>query len=168
MSWVIRQTVAVLILPVTVVVVAPVWIARAVDLEINLSMSSLEWVTAFLGLGALVAGSALFLACVMRCGVEGKGTLAPWDPPGHLVASGPYAYVRNPMISGVILVLLAEGLLLRSVPHVQWAGIFFLINATYIPLVEEPLLKAKFGQEYGEYRESVPRLIPRLRPWRGT
>ncbi len=72
------------------------------------------------------------------------------------------------MISGVILLLLAEGLLLRSMPHLDWSGIFFLINATYIPLLEEPLLKAKFGQQYEEYRKGVPRLIPRLRPWRPT
>ena len=127
-----------------------------------------EWGTVFLGLGALVAGGLLFIACLRRFGVEGKGTLAPWDPPAHLVVSGPYAYVRNPMISGVILLLLAEGLLLRSMPHLEWAGIFFLINAIYIPLLEEPLLRAKFGQQYEEYRKGVPRLIPRLRPWRPT
>ncbi len=168
MSWVMRQTVAILILPVTVVVVVPVWVARSVGIEIGLPMSLFEWATAFLGLGALVAGGALFLACLMRFGVEGKGTLAPWDPPAHLVVSGPYAYVRNPMISGVILLLFAEGLLLRSPPHLAWAGIFFLINATYIPLLEEPLLRAKFGKQYEEYRKGVPRLIPRLRPWRPT
>ena len=166
MSWVIRHTVAILILPMTVVVVVPVWLARSVT--IGLPGSFLGWATAFLGLGALVAGGVLFLACLKRFGLEGKGTLAPWDPPAHLVVSGPYAHVRNPMISGVILVLLAEGLLLRSAPHLEWAGIFFLINAIYIPLLEEPLLKAKFGPAYGEYKEAVPRLIPRLRPWHGT
>ena len=168
MWWVIRHALAIVILPVTVLVVVPVWIARSVGTEIGLPVSLLEWATVFLGLGALVAGGLLFIACLRRFGVEGKGTLAPWDPPAHLVVSGPYAYVRNPMISGVILLLLAEGLLLRSMPHLEWAGIFFLINAIYIPLLEEPLLRAKFGQQYEEYRKGVPRLIPRLRPWRPT
>ena len=71
------------------------------------------------------------------------------------------------MISGVILILLAEGLLLRSRPHMDWAGLFFVINAVYIPLLEEPVLKARFGREYEEYVMRVPRLIPRLRPWPG-
>ena len=168
MRWVIRHAFAIVILPVTVLVVVPVWIARSVGTEIGLPVSLLEWGTVFLGLGALVAGGLLFIACLRRFGVEGKGTLAPWDPPAHLVVSGPYAYVRNPMISGVILLLLAEGLLLRSMPHLEWAGIFFLINAIYIPLLEEPLLRAKFGKQYEEYRKGVPRLIPRLRPWRPT
>lgn len=168
MWWLIRHTVAVLVLPVTVVVVVPVWIASSSGVEIALPRSALGWTTALFGLTALVAGCVLFLACLFRFGVEGKGTLAPWDPPARLVVTGPYAFVRNPMISGVILVLLAEGLLLRSAPHLQWAGIFFLICATYIPLLEEPLLKEKFGEEYIEYRKGVPRLIPRLRPWRKT
>jgi len=42
-----------------------------------------------------------------------------------------------------------------------------LSNAVYIPLLEEPMLKARFGEEYEEYMKGVPRLIPRLQPWRG-
>ena len=66
-----------------------------------------------------------------------------------------------------ILVLVAESLLLRSVPHAMWATGFFVINAVYIPLLEEPLLRARFGDEYRAYCDAVPRLIPRIRPWRG-
>ena len=81
MWWILRHTVAILILPVTVVVVVPVWIASSVGTEIGLPGSLLEWAMAFLGLGVLAAGGLLFLACLVRFGVEGKGTLAPWDPP---------------------------------------------------------------------------------------
>jgi protein-S-isoprenylcysteine O-methyltransferase Ste14 len=70
------------------------------------------------------------------------------------------------MISGVILMLVGEGLVLRSTPHLLWAGIFFIINAIYIPLLEEPRLRSRFGADYEEYRKAVPRLVPRLRPWR--
>ena len=113
-------------------------------------------------------GSVLFFGCVRRFGVEGRGTLAPWDPPRTLVVTGAYAYVRNPMISGVVLLLFAEALVLRSSPHLQWAGLFLLINAVYIPLFEEPQLKRRFGDEYEEYRSNVPRLIPRVRGWSGS
>jgi protein-S-isoprenylcysteine O-methyltransferase Ste14 len=91
--------------------------------------------------------------------------LAPWDPPRRLVVRGPYRYVRNPMISGVVLVLFGEALVLLSRPHLWWALVFLGINAVYIPLVEEPMLADRFGGDYQEYRRNVPRLLPRLRPW---
>lgn len=78
---------------------------------------------------------------------------------------GPYRYVRNPMISGVLLVLFGEALILLSRAHLMWALTFLAINAVYIPLLEEPLLASRFGSAYDEYRRNVPRLFPRLRPW---
>jgi protein-S-isoprenylcysteine O-methyltransferase Ste14 len=71
------------------------------------------------------------------------------------------------MISGVVLVLFGEALLLLSRPHLLWALTFLGINAVYIPLLEEPLLEQRFGADYREYCRNVPRLLPRLRPWVG-
>jgi protein-S-isoprenylcysteine O-methyltransferase Ste14 len=56
-------------------------------------------------------------------------------------------------------------MLLASRPHAIWALVFVLINLTYIPLLEEPVLRVRFGEPYREYCRHVPRLIPRLRPW---
>ena len=61
------------------------------------------------------------------------------------------------MISGVLLILLSEGLLLRSAPHIGWAGIFAGLNELYIPLVEEPALRRRFGPEFDDYARHVPR-----------
>jgi protein-S-isoprenylcysteine O-methyltransferase Ste14 len=165
-GWVTRHGLALLVLPVTVVLVIPTWIARASGTEVILPDSPIDWAAAAIGLASLGLGATLFLASLMRFGSEGMGTLAPWDPPARLVVRGPYAFVRNPMISGVVFLLLAEGLLLRSVPHLEWAALFAAINAVYIPLLEEPQLRARFGREYDEYAKGVPRLIPRTRPWR--
>ncbi|MDD5712990.1 MAG: isoprenylcysteine carboxylmethyltransferase family protein [Smithellaceae bacterium] len=95
----------------------------------------------------------------------GEGTPAPWDPPRHFVVRGPYRYVRNPMIMGVVLMLIAESLLLQSWYLACWAGIFFMGNAIYFPLVEEKGLKKRFGVEYEEYCRHVSRWLPRLTPW---
>jgi protein-S-isoprenylcysteine O-methyltransferase Ste14 len=89
--------------------------------------------------------------------------LAPWDPPAHLVVRGPYRYVRNPMISGVLFIIIAESLVLRSFPHAAWAAVFLLVNMIYIPFIEEPQLERRFGDEYRQYKRDVPRFVPRMR-----
>jgi protein-S-isoprenylcysteine O-methyltransferase Ste14 len=62
-------------------------------------------------------------------------------------------------------VLFGEALLLRSRPHFSWALIFLAANLIYIPLLEEPGLRSRFGDSYVEYCRNVRRIIPRLRPW---
>jgi protein-S-isoprenylcysteine O-methyltransferase Ste14 len=113
----------------------------------------------------LVVGISLMRATITRFDDEGDGTLAPWDPTKTLVVSGPYRYVRNPMISGVVSNLLGEALLFRSPALACWGAAFFLVNAIYFPLAEEPGLERRFGDDYRRYKAAVPRWIPRLRPW---
>lgn len=166
MGYLLRHLVAVLVLPVSVVVVVPTWIGLRASTVVALPDTAFGWTLLALGVSALVAGAVLFVASLRQFGLEGRGTLAPWDPPRKLVTDGPYAYVRNPMISGVILLLAGEALVLRSAPHAWWATAFALLNAVYIPLLEEPGLRRRFGASYVEYSEHVPRLVPRLTPWR--
>jgi protein-S-isoprenylcysteine O-methyltransferase Ste14 len=162
---ILRHSLAIAVLPFTMAVLIPAWIARGEDLTLAPATSVTGLAVQVCGLALLVLGLTLFVASLRRFATEGHGTLAPWDPPRELVVRGPYRYVRNPMISGVLLVLLGEALVLRSRPHLVWAAIFFAINATYIPLLEEPDLEGRFGERYREYCRHVPRLIPRLRPW---
>jgi Phospholipid methyltransferase len=114
------------------------------------------------GLGSLTVGLLLFAASWRRFATEGKGTLGPWDPPRQLVVRGPYSFVRNPMISGVIFILFGEALVLLSLPQAVWAVSFLVLNLIYIPLLEEPQLEQRFGDSYREYCEHVRRLIPRI------
>jgi len=117
---------------------------------------------------ALLAASIGFALCVWTLNLFtkcGDGTPAPWDPPRKLVIIGPYRYSRNPMITGALLVLLAEALLFHSWPIAAWMILFFVGNAIYFPLVEEKGLEKRFGDEYLKYKARVPRWIPRLRPW---
>jgi protein-S-isoprenylcysteine O-methyltransferase Ste14 len=118
-------------------------------------------------LGALVAaaGLALIVQTVALFATVGEGTLAPWDPTERLVVRGPYRRVRNPMISGVLCVLLGEALAFGSTAVLVWFAIVFALNAVYFPLIEEPDLQQRFGADYDAYRAAVPRWVPRLRPW---
>ncbi len=167
MWFALRHLVAVAIVPGIVTIGVPVWIVDRYAVPVAMPHSLAGFVAVVLGGVTGIAGLVLFASSLLRFGREGRGTLAPWDPPRELVIGGPYRYVRNPMISGVILILAAEALVLRSAPHGWWTAIFVGINATYIPLLEEPLLALRFGSAYDEYRRHVPRLLPRLRPWAG-
>ena len=77
-----------------------------------------------------------------------------------------YAYVRNPMITGIFLILTGEACLLGSYAIGIWTVLFLVINMIYFPLSEEPGLRARFGKEYDTYCKNVPRYIPRLTPWK--
>jgi protein-S-isoprenylcysteine O-methyltransferase Ste14 len=162
-----RHVLAVVVLPVTVTIFVPIWLARRFAVSLAFPDSFLGSLGVAAGLACLALGVTLFVACLRLFAGEGGGTLAPWDPPQALVVSGPYRYVRNPMISGVIAVLIGEAFLLRSLPHFAWTVVFIGMNLAYIPLVEEPGLQRRFGDAYRRYCENVPRVVPRPTPWKG-
>lgn len=117
------------------------------------------------GAASVLLGLALVVKTVRLFSEVGEGTLAPWDTTRKLVVRGIYRFVRNPMITGVMLVLLGEAALCASVGILVWLALFATVNAIYIPLSEEPRLARRFGEAYVEYKRNVPRWIPRLRPW---
>jgi protein-S-isoprenylcysteine O-methyltransferase Ste14 len=165
MFWMLRHLLAIVVLPFSVAVLVPLWLAARNGTALVPGSSPLQLTLQAAGLLLSSVGVLLFVSSLRRFAGEGRGTLAPWDPPRRLVIRGPYRYVRNPMISGVVLVLFGEALMLRSRPHLEWAVLFLGINSVYIPLIEEPLLARRFGAAYEHYRRHVPRLLPRLRPW---
>ncbi|MEY2563772.1 MAG: hypothetical protein QOH88_1965 [Verrucomicrobiota bacterium] len=165
MLMLLRHLIATAVLPFTVTVLIPVWVARRDHVEFRIGSSALEIASQLAGVMVFGIGLLLFGASVWNFAARGKGTLAPWDPPKNLVVEGPYRYVRNPMISGVIFILFGEALVLLSWPHTRWALLFLVINLIYIPLLEEPMLEARFGDSYRIYRRNVWRFLPRLRPW---
>jgi len=162
-----RNVAAVALLPFTVTVLVPLWLVSRYGGGRGFPDSFVESLALALGLVSLGLGVVLFGLCLRRFAGEGDGTLAPWDPPRELVVRGPYRYVRNPMITGVILVLLGEGLVLRSLALLGWAAFFTALNLLYIPLVEEPGLERRFGDSYRRYCANVPRIVPRMTPWQG-
>ncbi len=159
---------AILILPGNVLVVVPalvLWLS---------GWSAAAWQASPATFGALALAAGLaglgLMLMVRTVGLflrRGKGTPAPWNPPRKLVVEGVYRHVRNPMISGVIFVLLAEALAFRSWPLGVWAALFVAVNMLYMPLSEEPGLERRFGEAYRVYKANVPRWIPRFRPWAG-
>jgi protein-S-isoprenylcysteine O-methyltransferase Ste14 len=155
-AW--RHLRAIVLLPGFAAIVVPAIIVLPDDF-------SVAWPLAILGPPLVAVGFLLWLRTAVLLARLGRGTLAPWDPTTRLVVRGPYRYVRNPMISGVMFVLLGEAAILGSTGVLIWFAVFFAVNAMYMPLVEEPGLVRRFGDEYERYRRHVPRWLPRLRPW---
>ncbi|MGH3037949.1 MAG: methyltransferase family protein [Gaiellaceae bacterium] len=121
-----------------------------------------DWALVLVGAPLIALGLALIAWTVELFATVGGGTLAPWDPTTRLVIKGPYRHVRNPMIDGVLLILLGEAALFGSPALLVWFAVVLAANAAYIPLVEEPGLRERFGEEYEAYRATIPRWLPRV------
>ncbi len=121
----------------------------------------------WLGLLAAAAGFSLIGWTMRDFARIGRGTPAPWDPPKAIVVRGPYRHVRNPMMTGVFCLLLAETLMIGSWGIAGWGVVFVTANLVYIPNWEEPALAKRFGDDYRHYKANVRRWIPAIRPWEG-
>lgn len=158
---------AIVLLPGTVLVLVPAIILAFTGTDVRIAEPTLAGLFFFWsGLFCAAAGMGLAVWCMALFLRRGQGTPAPWDPPLKLVVAGPYRHVRNPMITGVLLMLAAEVLFWRSWGLAAWWAVFFLGNVLYFPLVEERGLVKRFGDDYREYAANVPRWVPRYRAWK--
>ncbi len=159
----------ILLLPGSALVAVPavvLWLTAGTANSWQLARTDNVWM--WVTLAVIAAGLGL-MGWTMSLFVRiGEGTLAPWEPTRNLVAVGPDRHLRNPMISGVITVLLGEALLFGSLPVLGWAVIFAAANALYIPLVEEPGLAQRFGEDFHRCQANVPPWLPRITPWKDT
>ena len=146
------------ILPIIVLIIVPICIEKDISIKF-LPALIIGVIIMVIGLFAV----SMTVSNIMRIG---KGTLAPWSPSQHLVISGLYRYVRNPMIMGVLTVLIGESIAILSHRILIWAGCFFVINTIWFLVFEEPSLEKKFGEEYRQYKRNVPRWVPRVKPYK--
>jgi protein-S-isoprenylcysteine O-methyltransferase Ste14 len=107
----------------------------------------------------LCLGTTVLLWCVREFYVTGRGTLAPWDPPQHLVTSGPYRISRNPMYLGVDVILVGWCTLWSSRTLIIYAALFMIGFHLRVLLVEEPWARRRFGAAWEAYRARVPRWV---------
>ena len=149
------------VLPGTVTVLIPYWIisSRSSDMLSN------YFTVRYFGFPLMVIGAAGLLWCLWEFFAEGRGTLAPVDPPKHLVVRGLYRYVRNPMYVSVVTILLGEALFFSRTLLLIEAEVFFAMAYLFVVLYEEPALRRQFGESYVSYSQTVGRWIPRFR-WR--
>lgn len=108
------------------------------------------------GLAILAAGVALLVLARQRFVEEGT-YVNPYKPVSQVVSSGVYRYVRNPMYVGLMLITGGLGIAFAS----DWTLLMIiplaLILRNGVVLREERYLERKFGDEYRQYKASVPR-----------
>jgi protein-S-isoprenylcysteine O-methyltransferase Ste14 len=93
-----------------------------------------------------------------------KGTPVPLNPPPTLVKTGPYQFVRNPMLTGVFFLLFGIGFAIKSPSLVVlFTPLFVLANVWELKEIEEPELLKRLGEEYVAYQQRTPMFIPRMR-----
>jgi protein-S-isoprenylcysteine O-methyltransferase Ste14 len=97
----------------------------------------------------------------------GKGTPIPFTPTKELIVTGFYRFVRNPLYIAGVFVLTGEALLFQSFGILIYGVVMFGIFNLHV-FMEEAFLSDKFVVTYEQYRNSVPRWIPRLKPYKGT
>ena len=115
----------------------------------------------------LVAGGlAALLPSFARFALQGLGTPAPVAPTEHLVVTGLYRHVRNPMYLAVGALIAGQALILGRPVLLLYAALFGAVVFAFVRGYEEPALTRQFGEEYAAYRSAVPGWWPRLRPWR--
>lgn len=119
----------------------------------------LSWLISIPIIGAGLAITAWSVIHFLRV----KGTPVPFNPPRTLVDSGPYRYVRNPMISGVFLLLFGTGFAVGSLSLVLvFVPLYILVHLWELKNIEEPELVRRLGDDYLEYRRRTPMFFPRI------
>ena len=94
-----------------------------------------------------------------------KGTPVPFNPPPTLVESGPYKYARNPMLTGVFLLLFGIGFAIKSPSLVLiFTPLYVLVNFWELKKIEEPELIKRLGENYVAYRKRTPMFVPGTGP----
>jgi protein-S-isoprenylcysteine O-methyltransferase Ste14 len=121
-----------------------------------------------LGVLLITAGLPVLSDSFARFALQGLGTPAPVFPTRHLVISGLYRYVRNPMYVAVATLILGQGLFFGDVHVLEYGIAVWAAFHLFVLFYEEPTLRTTYGSQYEVFCANVPRWVPRLRPWKQT
>jgi protein-S-isoprenylcysteine O-methyltransferase Ste14 len=115
------------------------------------------------GLAVLLTGAGIIFAIWARFYIGENWSSAVSIKVGHqLIRTGPYAWVRHPIYSGLLLATIGTALARRE-PRGLFALALLWLGFWIKSRMEEGFMRKAFGLEYHEYSRSTGALIPRLR-----
>lgn len=109
---------------------------------------------------ALALGSAWLIAAAVRTLGKQWAVSARLVEDHKLVTAGPYRFVRNPIYTGMLGMLIATGLAMEHWLATIPAIIFFVVGMVLRVRSEEKLLREAFGTEFDAYAQRVPAALP--------
>jgi protein-S-isoprenylcysteine O-methyltransferase Ste14 len=143
----------------------PSWTRIAIRLRVPLGFllaAAYLWFAHPKGAAIAVGSSFILLGLGIRAAASGH-----IRKNAQLATTGPYAYTRNPLYLGSLL--MAAGFIIAA--RNFWLGIaaavMFVVIYLPVTLTEENYLRSAFP-EYGQYANHVPRFLPRLTPYRSA
>lgn len=108
----------------------------------------------------LAAGSGWLLESAVRTLGKQWALRARLIEDHKLITAGPYAYVRNPIYTGMLGMLIATGLATEHWVATIVAIPIFVVGMVIRVRSEEKLLREAFGEEFEEYARRVPAVLP--------
>jgi len=149
------------IAPLTIAGLIPFWMSRWSLQPPFFGFAALR----ALGIALIAIGVPVVLESFGRFALQGLGTPAPVLPTRHLVITGSYRHVRNPIYLAVVAIILGQGLIFGHAGLLVYGAALWLGFHLFVLAYEEPTLRRTFAAEYDTYCANVPRWLPRRRPW---
>ena len=160
-SAIVVSAIFAIIAPGTVAGIVPWWISRWKIQAPFLHFYGFR----VIGVLFILLGLPVLLDSFARFALQGLDTPAPPFPTRHLVVTGLYRYVRNPMYVAVVGLIAGQALLLGNRALLFYAIIVWMAFQIFVLLYEEPVLRKTYTAEYEVFCRNVPRWIPRLSAW---
>jgi protein-S-isoprenylcysteine O-methyltransferase Ste14 len=134
-------------------------------IEVELAIQRFPGFT-IIGASGLLVFSLFGLWAALTLAVAGRGTPLPVDEARRLVVTGPYAFVRNPLVIAAIGQGTAIGLAFGSVPVLLYVVAGTVWWYFFVRRREEAHLRETFGKRWLDYSRAVRAIRPRLKPYR--
>ncbi len=148
------------VIPVTAGIILP-YLATYLDAFLpGIVPEMLRWA----GVPVFIAGIMLAVSSVRRIYTEEQWDEKPTPTgvPLHLIVTGSYRYVRNPMLLGMQMIICGEGVYFQSSGIFVYLAVFFVfLNFVMVP-GEERRLEERFGESYLRYRSKIRRWLPTM------
>lgn len=116
---------------------------------------------ALIGLSMFSAGLACYVFCSFWLIFFGRGPHVEFDPPKTFVTTGPYRWVRNPVLISLLVAWTGQAIYFASIGLAVLVGVAAAFALYQVTKIEEPRLRLRFGQSYEDYCRKVPRWLPR-------
>lgn len=115
----------------------------------------------------IASGASVYIRACYELLSLSATSATPLDEPDRLRTKGLYSRSRNPLLLGVVAILMGEAFTFQSFALLGYALLYWGWLTVFVTFAEEPTMRRKFGGTYDSYCDRVPRWFIPLRSKRG-